>query len=123
MPAFMLIPLLVRNDFGGGVTQVDIMESLSGIGMLLGGVLISVISLPWKRITVVLVGYALSCATITLTGLVPRHLFWLAVLWWFVGSALYTIGNAPIMAILQTAVGLWARPWSRETSAAQQPAA
>ncbi|KAB8145760.1 MFS transporter [Chloroflexia bacterium SDU3-3] len=104
MPSFMLLPLLVRNDFGGGAGHVAFMESLSGAGMLLGGLLISAVALPWKRIHVVLVGYALSNLAVVLTGLVPNDMFWLAVLWWFLSSVLYVVGNAPIIAIIQTIV-------------------
>ena len=80
------------------------MESIGGIGMLLGGVLISVITLPWRRITVVLVTFALSCAATALMGLAPGTMFWLAVVWWFVSGIMFTIANAPIMAIIQTIV-------------------
>lgn len=104
MPAFVITPLLVRDEFGGGVNQVDIMESIGGIGMVMGGVLITLIALTARRIVVVLVTNAVSCAAIALTGLVSGDMFWLAVLWWFVSGITFTIGSAPMMAILQSVV-------------------
>ncbi|MEA4909274.1 MAG: MFS transporter [Anaerolineaceae bacterium] len=104
MPAFVMAPLLVRDEFGGGVDQVAMMESISGIGMLMGGVLVVLMALPVRRIVVVLATNAVSCAAIALTGLVPGDMFWLAVVWWFVSGLTYTMGSAPTMAILQTIV-------------------
>lgn len=104
MPAFVLTPLLVRDEFGGGVNQVAMMESIGGIGMLIGGVLVTLMSLPARRIVVVLATNAVSCAAIALTGLVSGDMFWLAVVWWFVSGITFTMGSAPMMAILQSVV-------------------
>ena len=104
MPSFVLTPLLVLNEFGGGVNEVALMEGISGIGMVLGGILISVLPLPRRRILVVLIGYAVACITIAFAGMTPGHLFWLAVFWWFISGATFSLGNAPVMAILQTIV-------------------
>jgi DHA3 family macrolide efflux protein-like MFS transporter len=104
MPAFSLMPLFVKDEFGGGFNEVALIEGLGGLGMLLGGVLISVFTLPWRRITIVLLGFGSSCAFIALTGVAPGSMFWLAVVFWFLSGIPYTMGNGPIMAILQTIV-------------------
>jgi len=101
MPAFSLMPLFVKDEFGGGVNEVAMIDGLGGLGMLLGGLLISVFTLPWRRITIVLVGFGLSNVFIALTGVAPSSMFWLAVLFWFLSGIPYTMGNGPIMAILQ----------------------
>ncbi len=31
-PAFSLIPLLVRNHFGGGAAQLSLLEAITGVG-------------------------------------------------------------------------------------------
>lgn len=101
MPAFSLMPLFVKDEFGGGVNEVAMIDGLGGLGMLLGGLLISVFTLPWRRITIVLLGFGLSNAFIALTGVAPSSMFWLAVVFWFLSGIPYTMGNGPIMAILQ----------------------
>lgn len=104
MPTFSLTPLLVRQHFGGGPAQVALMESLSGVGMILGGVLASVLTLPRRRVLVVLGAFLVSCGTVALTALAPGGALWLAALWWFVSGLTFTLGNAPLTAILQTIV-------------------
>lgn len=104
LPCFSLSPLLVTEHFAGGVNDVAVMEGLSGVGMIIGGVLVSVRPLSKKRTIATLAGYSLSCGTIALTGLAPNHMFWLAVAWWFISGATYSMGNAPMMALLQSVI-------------------
>ncbi len=104
MPTFSLTPLLVKNHFGGGVNQVATMEGIAGVGMILGGLLISLTPLFKKRIVTVLVSFAVSCGTVALTALAPGNLIWLATFWWFLSGVSFSTGNAPMMAIVQTSV-------------------
>jgi MFS transporter, DHA3 family, macrolide efflux protein len=83
MPTFTLTPLLVRQQFNGGVNHIALMEGLSGVGIIGGGILISMISL---------------------TALAPPHMFWLATVWWFVSGVSFSTGNAPMMTLIQTSV-------------------
>ncbi|MGV6476085.1 MFS transporter [Azotobacter vinelandii] len=103
MPSFTLVPLLVKAHFGGGPTQVALIESLGGIGMVAGGILVAAVA-PRRRIPWVLWGFALSCFALALTALPSGGMFWLAVLFWVVSSITYALGNAPFTAILQTRV-------------------
>lgn len=104
MPAFALMPLIVRNEFGGGVNDVAIMEGFAGVGMILGGLLIGFIRLRYRRITVILAAFAVSSITLAFAGLAPASMFWLAVVFWFISGLTYTFGHAPVMAIIQTIV-------------------
>jgi DHA3 family macrolide efflux protein-like MFS transporter len=104
MPAFVLTPLLVRDAFHGGVNHVALMEVLSGIGMIAGGALVAAITMPKRRVVVVLASYAVACIMVALAGLTPGNLFWLAVVWWFICGLAISFGNAPAMAIIQTIV-------------------
>ena len=45
MPSFTLLPLLVKQYFGGGANQVALMEGLSGVGMVLGGLAVAAMQL------------------------------------------------------------------------------
>lgn len=104
MPTLTLVPLLVRNEFSGGVNEVALMEGMGGLGMIIGGVIVSIIALPRRHIPVVLIGYAISSITISATGLLPASAFWAAVLVWFLSGIFFTIGNAPVIGILQRIV-------------------
>lgn len=104
MPTFSLTPLFVKQHFNGGVNEVAFMEALAGIGIIAGGVLISIWNVTRKRILVVLISFAISCGTVALTGLAPGNLLVLGAFWWFVSGVTFSTGNAPMMAILQTSV-------------------
>lgn len=104
MPALTVLPLLVRNEFGGGVNEVAVIEGIGGVGMLIGGVLITVLTFPIRRVLVVLISFIVSCGLIALMGLTPANLFWVVVVLWFFSSVAFAMGNAPIIALLQTIV-------------------
>jgi MFS transporter, DHA3 family, macrolide efflux protein len=104
MPTFSLTPLLVKQHFGGGVNEVALMEGLAGIGMIVGGVLITVFPFFKKRIVTLLVSFVVSCGTVALTALAPSNALWLAAVWWALSGLTFSTGNAPMMAILQTTV-------------------
>ena len=100
MPTFTLVPLLVKDHFGGGAGQVALMEGLSGIGMVVGGLLVAV-SRPRRPIHWILFGFATSSLALGLTALVPNRLFSVAVAWWVISGICFVFGNAPMTALLQ----------------------
>ena len=104
MPTFALTPLLVKQHFGGGVNEVALMEGLAGIGMIAGGILISLNPLFKKRIVTLLISFIISCGTVALTALAPSNALWLATIWWTLSGITFSTGNAPMMAIIQTSV-------------------
>lgn len=103
MPAFTLLPMLVKQHFGGGAAQVAMMEGLSGTGMVVASLAIAAI-VPQKPIVWILVGFACSCLGIALTALVPGNLFGVAVTWWVISGICFIFGDAPLTALLQTMV-------------------
>lgn len=103
MPAFTLLPMLVKHHFGGGAVQLALMEGLSGIGMVLGGITIVAIAPRWP-IFWILLSFAGSCLAIALTALAPTNLFDVAVVWWVISGICFVFGNAPLTALLQTIV-------------------
>jgi DHA3 family macrolide efflux protein-like MFS transporter len=104
MPTFTLTPLFVADHFGGGVNEVALMEGLSGIGILLGGVLISLWTGFNRRVVTVMVFYGLSCLAVPLTALTPSGMLLLGAFWWFVSGVTFSMGNAPFTALLQISV-------------------
>ncbi len=103
MPTFTLVPLLVKTHFGGGAAQVALMEGLSGIGMVAGGLLVAAMA-PRRQVSWVLCGFAVSCVALALTALAPGSLFGVAVAWWVISGITFVFGNAPLTALLQTRV-------------------
>lgn len=101
MPTFTLVPLLVKEHFGGGVGEVATIEAAAGIGMLIGGGIVAVTA-PRSAMLWCLGGFALAYAAIALMALAPSNAFWLAVVWWMIGSILYVIGHAPLTGLLQS---------------------
>ncbi|KQR22786.1 MFS transporter [Deinococcus sp. Leaf326] len=103
VPSFTLVPLLVKEHFAGGAGQVALMEGLSGLGMIAGGLIVAAVA-PRRQVPWILVGFAASCLTLALTALAPRELFWLAVVWWVLSGMTYILGNGPLTALLQTTI-------------------
>lgn len=103
MPSFTLVPLLVKVHFRGGPPEVALLEGIAGLGMIIGGVIITAIA-PRQRIPWVLWGFALSCLTLALTALMPSRSFPLAVAWWTLSGICFILGNAPLTALLQTTI-------------------
>jgi DHA3 family macrolide efflux protein-like MFS transporter len=104
MPTFTLTPLLVTEHFGRGVNAVALMEGLAGVGIIAGGALISLTPIFKRRITTILISFAISCATVAFTALTPGSLFWLAVFWWTLSGVSFSTGNAPLIALIQVQV-------------------
>lgn len=103
VPTLTLVPLLIKEHFGGGPGEVAIMESLSGLGMIIGGAVIVAMA-PKRRVLWMFCGFGIACLAISLTAIAPTDVFWLAVLSWTVAAAAFAMGNAPFITILQTTV-------------------
>jgi len=103
MPSFTLLPLLVKQHFDGGANQVAIMEGLSGVGMVLGGLAAASMQVR-KPIFWILTGFATSCFAVALTALVPESLFTLAIVCWVISGVCFVFGNVPLTVLLQTII-------------------
>lgn len=103
-PAFSLLPLLVSDYFGGSAMQLGLLEAITGVGMLLGGLLLSVWGGFRRRIYTSLGGIIAMGASLFLLGLTPAGLFGLALVSVFLVGLTVTMVDGPIMAILQTTV-------------------
>lgn len=104
MPTFSMTPLLITQHFQGGVNEVALIEGFAGLGIIAGGIFISIWPLFKRRVLTVLISFAISCATVALTALMPQQFFWLAIIWWTISGFAFSTGNAPLTAILQTKI-------------------
>jgi DHA3 family macrolide efflux protein-like MFS transporter len=103
-PAFTLLPLLVKNHFGGGAAELGILEGAAGVGMLLGGLLLGIWGGFKRRIYTSLVGVALMGVSLLMLGFTPGSLFWLAIVSVFIMGLTIPLVDGPIMAIMQSNV-------------------
>lgn len=103
-PAGALTPLLVTKHFGGEALQLAWLESASGIGVILGGLLLGIWGGFKRKIHTVLFGLLGIGAGSLVIGLVPAPLFWLAVAAMFLTGAAMSLTNGPLMAALQAVV-------------------
>ncbi len=102
-PAISLTPLLVKELFAGGANEVALMQGVSGIGIIAGGLLVMVLPARYP-IKIMLFFYALACTAIALTALAPTNGLWLAVILWTTCSLFFSIGNAKFFAVIQIVV-------------------
>ena len=100
MPMPVMLPLLVKEYFNGGPSELATMESLLGIGMIIGGIVITALA-PRRQIPWILSGFSLSCLFIALVAWTPTNLFWVATVFWTISSVFSSIGNATFMSFLQ----------------------
>jgi MFS transporter, DHA3 family, macrolide efflux protein len=104
IPAFNLAPLLVKDHFQGGSAELSLIEAAVGLGMLLGGVVLSVWGGFRKKIYTILLGLTGVGVGALALGLTPATSFWLAVVSVFGIGFMVSFTDAPISAIMQATV-------------------
>jgi MFS transporter, DHA3 family, macrolide efflux protein len=97
-PAMSLLPLLVSEHFGGNEVQLALLNSIMGVGMLVGGLILSVWGGFKRRILTAYMGMVLSGLAILIVGLTPSHLFSLAAGAFGIAMLLLPMINGPIHA-------------------------
>jgi DHA3 family macrolide efflux protein-like MFS transporter len=103
-PAFSLIPLLVKDHFGGGAAQLGLLEAVLGGGSIAGGLALSMWGGFRKKVytmTLGAVGFALA---FLIWGLLPGEMFWAAVASGAVIGLMVPLVDGPLMALLQSTV-------------------
>ena len=69
MPVSVLFPLMTLNYFGGDVFQVSLIEVIWGVGMLLGGVSLSVVRAPINKVVLINSMYLVLGVSLSVSGL------------------------------------------------------
>ena len=103
-PAGSLMPLLVRNHFKGEALQFATMESAMGIGVIAGGLLLSVWGGFKRRLFTSMLGLMGIGAGSLLIGLAPAWAYPLAVAGMLLMGIFSPVTNGPLMAVLQESV-------------------
>ncbi|MBU0511746.1 MAG: MFS transporter [Chloroflexi bacterium] len=103
-PAFSLLPLLVKDYFGGSAMQLGWVNAAVGIGVILGGLTLSVWGGFERQISTSLVGLAgMGIGTLVMSQAPSSTILW-AVMAAFIVGFMQPITNGPIFAIMQTVV-------------------
>jgi DHA3 family macrolide efflux protein-like MFS transporter len=71
VPAAGLYPLMVLNRFGGTTAHAGLIETGFSVGMLLGGIILSALRGPMRRIYLMAVSLTVIGLAITIMGLLP----------------------------------------------------
>ncbi len=103
-PAFSLLPLLVSDHFGAGAIQLGWLNIAFGIGVLVGGIVLSVWGGFKRRILTALVGLLGLGAAILSLGLAPAGAFAIAIVAMFALGAMIPMTSGPLRATLQATV-------------------
>jgi DHA3 family macrolide efflux protein-like MFS transporter len=103
-PAFSLLPILVVDFFHGGAIDYASLEAAAGIGMISGGIILSIWGGTKKKIVTIMASTILAGIGISLIAFVPQNGFFMVLgLLLFVGMML-PILNGTVMALLQASV-------------------
>lgn len=103
-PAFSLLPLLVSQHFQGGAAEYSLIEAASGVGMLVGGLLLSVWGGFRRKIFTCMMGISGLGLALFILGFTPPEAFRVAVgLLFFCGLMVPTV-DGPLMALLQGSI-------------------
>ena len=103
-PAFSLLPILVTKHFNGQAIQLATLESFSGIGFIVGGLILSAWGGFKRRILTSLVGLFAMGAGCLVMGLLPPSAFVIAVATMLFLGIINPIVNGPLLAAVQAAV-------------------
>ncbi len=103
-PAFSLMPILVTKHFGGGALQLGWLESAWGIGVVVGGLVLSAWGGFHRRVATSLMGIVGMGIGTLIIGLSPARAFTLALGGMFFGGFMNPLANGPLFAVLQSSV-------------------
>jgi MFS transporter, DHA3 family, macrolide efflux protein len=110
-PAFTLFALLVKDHFGGGAVQYSLVETFLGIGLLVGGVTLSIFGglknrgeRKDGRVRTALSALAISGIFFIVIGFTPGNAFWLLLASVFLMGLLLPFVDGNFSAVLQSSV-------------------
>jgi len=103
-PAFSLIPILVTQYFNKGVMDLGVIESVFGIGFVVGGLVLSVWGGFKNRMITTMTAMIMMGVSISLVGIVPPNGFYWAAGALGLAGIMNPLVNGPIFAALQSRV-------------------
>ncbi len=101
-PPMSMLPLLVKQHFGGGALQLAWINSAHGFGFVLGGIILSVWGGFKRRTVTAVLGLFCTGLGTAAFGLVPASAFGLALAVMFLRTMMLPMLRGPIFAIFQS---------------------
>jgi DHA3 family macrolide efflux protein-like MFS transporter len=103
-PAFALRPILVTDHFGGDALQLGFLDSATGIGILAGGITLSIWGGFDRRILTTFAGLVGLGLCLVLLGAIPADGFPIAIVTTFLIGLMLPFVDGPLTAILQASI-------------------
>lgn len=103
-PAFALLPLLVSKYFHGGAVHYSWMESIMGIGIVIGGVGLGVWGGFKRKVYTSSLGLMGMGIGVLFLGIAPSNWFWMGLAGACLVGIMNPITNGPLFAIIQAKV-------------------
>lgn len=104
VPVESLMPLLVTKHFAKGAFELGIVDSVSGAGIIAGGILLGIWGGFKKKIVTSMAGIVGLGIGVTLIGIAPANLFALAIIGSILLGFMSPIANGPLGALLQSII-------------------
>jgi DHA3 family macrolide efflux protein-like MFS transporter len=103
MPLGTLFPFMTLSHFGRGGYSASLVEAVFAIGMIAGGLLLSVVASKWKDISYIIASLMVMGITCVASGLLSPGAFAVFVVVSFLMGAAAPFFNGPYMAMIQRA--------------------
>ncbi len=103
-PTGALAPILITRQFGGQVSDLAIFEAAGGVGLVLGGLVMSAWGGFKRRIYTTILGAVGIGVGITLIGIAPASTFSLAITGMFLAAVMQAFANSSVMALFQSMI-------------------
>jgi MFS transporter, DHA3 family, macrolide efflux protein len=105
-PTWTLLPLYVRDVFGGSAGDLGLIQSGFGLGLIIGGLALSLWGgrLRGNRALIALGGVAISQLGVFGVASAPANMLWLVSASWTLFAVFNAVANGTLMAVLQGAV-------------------
>ncbi len=104
VPSSSLTPLVITKIFGRGVAELGWTETVFGVGVIAGGLVLSAWGGFKRKIVTSLTGILGIGAGVILIGVAPTNLFFLILVANFVIGMTQVFANGPLLAIFQAAI-------------------
>lgn len=104
MPVAILFPLLTTGHYAGGKWEMGLVETVWGVGMLIGGSLIGLMRVRLRKVILINSMYIVLGLSFVLSGVFPSPLFAGFVLVTALGGMSMSIFSAAFMATIQEEV-------------------
>jgi DHA3 family macrolide efflux protein-like MFS transporter len=104
VPAFSLLPLVVTEHFGLGPYELGFINSAFGLGVIIGGLVLSAWGGFKNRLLTSLVALTISGTALLVVGIAPANMYLLAMAGVGMFGFLNPMVNGPLFAVMQAKV-------------------